>query len=185
MKKNFLAIFALSFALVLSVTVFAACNGNKDDTSGSQNAGGATSSSQQEAAVTSEVGLTYSHTKTDIKWVSDEAKKTMLDEMECTEKQFFDVYDQTTLEVKFLAGNEASFTYKMGGKGESISLFYKKDGDKITFYDTREDFEKDNAKTDKGVFAGRFELSSDYKTLYWIAEVDGACEITLDCTAKK
>ena len=181
MKKKI--IFVLSVILIVATLAMClvACdkkgNGNNDNNGG--NNGGST-----ETPITSEVGQSYAHTKTAITYASDEVKAEILDEMEKTEKQFYDVYDQATLEVKFLADNKATITYNMAGRGEVLNLLYKVESGIVTFYDTEEDMESGNAKTDRGIFSAQFKLSTDFRTLYWIADMAGKCKVTLDCTIK-
>ena len=109
----------------------------------------------------------------------------MLEEMEMTEDAFFNIYDQATLEVKFLAENKATVVYNLGGGGSLINLYYKVENRTVTFYSTEEDMQNGNVKTDVGVFAAQFKLSEDYKTLQWIAEVPNKYNITLNCTITK
>ena len=183
MKKRFFSIATVVLLLVLALSVMVAC-GDKENgtqTDGSQESSG----EQEETPITSEVGLTYVHTKTTITFASDEAKATMLDEMECTEETFFNLYDQATLEVKFLAENKTTVVYNLGGGGSLINLYYKVENRIVTFYSTEEDMQNGNAKTDVGVFAAQFKLSEDYKTLQWIAEVPNKYNITLNCTIAK
>lgn len=180
MKKKFFAIATVILVLVFALSVMVACG---DKGNGNQN--GTQTGEQEETPITSEVGLTYVHTKTTITFASDEAKATMLDEMECTEETFFNLYDQATLEVKFLAENKAAVVYNLGGGGSLINLYYKVENRIVTFYSTEEDMQNGNAKTDVGVFAAQFKLSEDYKTLQWIAEVPNKYNITLNCTIAK
>ena len=180
MKKRFFSIATVVLLLVLALSVMVACG---DKGNGNQN--GTQTGGQEETPITSEVGLTYVHTKTTITFASDEVKATMLDEMECTEETFFNLYDQTVLDVKFLAENKATVIYNMGGNGEVLNLYYKVESGIVTFYDTEEDMRNGNVKTDGGVFAAQFKLSEDYKTLQWIAEVPNKYNITLNCTIAK
>ncbi len=138
----------------------------------------------EEQKPTSEVGVTYVHTKTSIVWASDKAKAEELDKMECTEETFFNMYDSSKVEVEFREGNKAMVVYDLSGKGEIENLFYKVVDGKVSFYDTQEDMDKSNKKTDKGFFAAEFRLSSDFTTLQWIAATE-TCKVTLICTIKK
>ena len=180
MKKRFFSIATVVLLLVLALSVMVACGDKGNGNQNSTQTGG-----QEETPITSEVGLTYVHTKTTITFASDEAKATMLDEMECTEETFFNLYDQATLEVKFLAENKTTVVYNLGGGGSLINLYYKVENRIVTFYSTEEDMQNGNAKTDVGVFAAQFKLSEDYKTLQWIAEVPNKYNITLNCTIAK
>ena len=177
MNKKFLTIFAIMLTFTLALFSLVACGGKEGDNS--------SDSEKESPAITSEVGLTYAHTKTNVTWASDEAKATMLDEMECTEEEFSNLYETTALDVKFLDGGKATITYSMGGRGEIFNVFYKNEKGSVTFYDTQEDLLNGKVKTDKGLFAAEFKLSDDYKTLFWIAEMKNVCNVTLDCTIKK
>ena len=193
MKKNFFAFATVLFVFMLALSVMVACGDRGDktqndaqtDNSRQTDGSRVTDGRQEEPPVTSEIGSTYSHTKTTITFASDEVKATMLDEMGCTEEAFFGLYDQTILDVRFLAGNRATMTYNMGGNGEVLNLYYKAEGGTVTFYDTEEDMQNGKAKADRGVFAAQFRLSEDYKTLQWIADMEGMCNVTLDCTIRK
>lgn len=180
MKKRFFSIATVVLLLVLALSVMVAC-GDK----GNENQNGTQTGGQEETPITSEVGLKYEHTKTTITYASDEAKAEMLDEMEMTEDEFFNVYDQAVLDVKFLADNKATVVFNMDGGGSLINLYYKVEGGIVRFYSTEEDMINGNAKTDNGVLAAQFKLSDDYKTLQWIAEVPNKYNITLNCTIAK
>ncbi len=135
---------------------------------------------------TSEVGVIYVHTKTNVTWASEKAKSEMLDEMEVsTEKDFFNLYDAARVEVEFKEGYKAVVYYLLGGMGGTEELFYKVVDGEVSFYDTQEDMDKGNKKTGKGFFAAEFRLSSDFTTLQWIANLKEKCNVTLICTIKK
>jgi len=196
MKKKIFAIATLVLVLVLALSIMVACSdkgeGNQTgaQTGGSQEGGGEQGGSQegggqQETPITSEVGLEYAHTKTTITYASDEAKAEMLEEMEMTEDAFFNIYDQSVLDVKFLAENKATVIYNMGGRGEVLNLYYKVESGIVSFYSTEEDMQNGNVKTDRGIFSAQFKLSEDYKTLQWIADMTDKCNVALDCTIAK
>ncbi len=180
MKKRFFSIATVVLLLVLALSVMVACG---DKGNGNQN--GTQTGGQEETPITSEVGLKYEHTNTTITYASDEAKAEMLEEMEMTETEIFNFYDQATLEVKFLAENKTTVVYNLGGRGEGLNLYYKVESGIVSFYSTEEDMQNGNVKTDGGVFAAQFKLSEDYKTLQWIAEVPNKYNITLNCTIAK
>lgn len=139
----------------------------------------------EEQKPTSEVGVTYVHTKTSIVWASEEAKSEMLDETGGhTEKDFFNLYDAARVEVEFKEGYKAVVYYLLDGMGDTEELFYKVVDGEVSFYDTQTDMDKDK-KTDKGFFAAEFRLSSDFTKLQWIANLEDKCNVTLICTIKK
>ncbi len=201
MKKKMIAILTAALALVFALTALVACGeptvepeqpgnqieqtGNETETGNQTETGGEEQGGEEEPAITSEVGLTYEHTKTTMQWASDEAKAAKLAEMEIDEATFFGIYDQATLEVKFLEENKAIIIYLLGGRGGTDNIFYKIEDGIVTFYDTQEDLNAGKAKTDNGIYAGKYKLSDDYKTLQWIAEMPGSCTITFVCTIKK
>ena len=85
-RKLFISAF-IFIPLFLTTT---AC-GNHPTISGSQPTVETTdknTSSSEEKPIESEVGLVYTHTKTNIEWASEEIKKTQLDEMGIDEKTF-------------------------------------------------------------------------------------------------
>ncbi len=176
MKKKIFTIATVVLLLALALSVMVACG---DKGNGNQN--GTQTGGQEETPITSEVGLKYGHTKTTVTYASDEAKEKMLKEMEMTTEEFFNFYDQAMLDVQFLAKNKATVVYNIGGSGEALNLYYKAEGRIVTFYDTEEDMQKENVKTDRGVFAAQFKLSDDYKTLQWIAKEEGLYKVVLDC----
>lgn len=139
----------------------------------------------EEQKPTSEVGVIYVHTKTNVTWVSEKAKSEMLGEMGYTEKDFFNLYDDARVEVEFKEGYKAVVYYLMSGRGGTEELFYKVVDGEVSFYDTQEDMDKGNKKTGNGFFAAEFRLSSDFTTLQWIANLKEKRNVTLICTIKK
>lgn len=140
----------------------------------------------EEQKPTSEVGVIYVHTKTNVTWVSEKAKSEMIDEMGgYTEKDFFNLYDVSRVEVEFKEGCKAVVYYFMGERGDTEELFYKVVDGEVSFYNTQEDMDKGNKKTDKGFFVAEFRLSSDFTKLQWIANLEDKCNVTLICTIKK
>lgn len=141
--------------------------------------------SEQEEQIKSEIGLTYEHTGTSVVWASEEIKATQLGEMELDENTFFNMYDTAILEVRFLEDNKSIVIYNLGGDGGVSDAYYKNENYVITFYDSLEDMESNNVKTDSGPFAGQFKIANDYKSLSWSVQLEGIVAITLTCTIKK
>ena len=161
-------------------------SGNHPNISGSQPTVETTdknTSSSEEKPIESEVGLVYTHTKTNIEWASEEIKKTQLDEMGIDEKIFFNIYDNALLEFRFLEDSKAVVIYEMQGDGGAANVLYKIDNQTISFYDSLEDMQANKTK-DVAVFAGQFKLSEDYQSLYWMVHQEGLLAITLTCTIK-
>ncbi len=177
MKKNIFKIIMPLFMLILMPLSIASCD--KENSSSANSL-----STSEERAITSEVNLTYTHTKTEVKWASEEIKKAQLEEMEIDEETFFNSYDEAKLDVSFLENNNSEIVFSMNGKAELCNVFYKKDSQSITFYDTEDDMKNNNVKTDMGIFSGKFKLATDYKTLFWIAEMPNILTVTLSCTIK-
>lgn len=177
MGKNIFKIVMPLFMLILMPISITSCD--KENSSNPNSL-----STSEERVITSEVNLTYTHTKTEVKWASEEIKKTQLEEMETDEETFFNSYDKTKLDVSFLEDNKAEVIFSMNGKSEACNVFYKKDSQSITFYDTEDDMKNNNVKTNMGVFSGKFKLATDYKTLFWIAEMPDILTVTLSCTIK-
>ena len=181
-KKLFISLF-IFIPLFLMMT---AC-GNHPNISGNQPTVGTTdksTSSSESKPIETEVGLTYTHTKTEVEWASEEIKKTQLEEMEIDEKTFFNMYDSATIEVKFLEESKAVIIFNMGGSGDVANVFYKNEKQVISFYGSLEDMEANQVKKDGGFFAGQFKLSDDYQSFYWIAHQEGMLTVTLTCTIK-
>ena len=177
-RKLFISAF-IFIPLFLTTT---AC-GNHPTISGSQPTVETTdknTSSSEEKPIESEVGLVYTHTKTNIEWASEEIKKTQLG---IDEKTFFNIYDNALLEFRFLEDSKAVVIYGMQGDGGAANVLYKIDNQTISFYDSLEDMQANKTK-DVAVFAGQFKLSEDYKSLYWMAHQEGLLAITLTCTIK-
>ena len=105
--------------------------------------------------------------------------------MELDENTFFNMYDTAILEVRFLEDNKSIVIYNLGGDGGVSDAYYKNENYVITFYDSLEDMESNNVKTDSGPFAGQFKIENDYKSLSWSVQLEGIVAITLTCTIKK
>ena len=176
MKNNKFKLAISLFMLLLMPVSMSACD--------KTNSNGSISNTSEERVITSEVNMTYNHTKTEIKWASEEIKKEQLEKMEIDEETFFNNYDSSKLEVSFFENNKAEVIFSMSINSGVCRVFYTKQNQAITFYDTEEDIEKNNPKTDSGIFSGKFNLSSDYKTLFWIAEMPDILTVTLSCTIK-
>ncbi len=183
MKKR---LFVSLFTFIPLFLMTTACGGNPNSGESQFKTGTIDehTSSLEENTIESEIGLTYTHTKTEIEWASEEIKNTQLDEMEIDEETFFNMYDSAKIEIKFLEENKATVIFNMAGSGDVTNVFYKNEKQVISFYDSLEDMEANQAKKDGGFFAGQFKLSDDYRTLYWMAHQEGILTITLTCTIK-
>lgn len=188
MKKKFIKFFASLFMFVPLFSMMTACGEQPTNSEQLTNSEKPSVSSQtsaiEEKPIESEIDLTYSHTKTEVEWASEEVKKTQLEEMGIDEKTFFNLYDSAIIEVKFLLDNKAIVVFNMGGNGTSTNVFYKNNNQTISFYDSVEDMNENKVKNDSGFFSAQMKLSNDYKEFYWLAHIEGMITVTLICTIK-
>lgn len=170
--KKVLSVLITLIAVLSLCFAFTACNGNND--------GGNTSPK-------SEKGNTYKQSEFVIKWESEEAKATQLDEMFMTEEQFMTFYNGLKMTLTFENDRASVIATGYGESGYSrINLYYTiaEDGE-IKFYETAEAQEADTPIADDGFFMNTFTISSDYRTVRFSSPLPGTTECAIVMTIAK